>query len=66
MNSFTINMRSSTQAQKARAYLAKMGIRGTVERVSGKGGCRFSLRVNGNRGEVCALLSSIGIPCDIS
>lgn len=66
MNSFTINMRSSTQANKARVYLFRMGIPSRIERVSGRGGCRFLLRVRGNRGEVCALLSSVGIPCDIS
>lgn len=32
------------------------------------GGCGFSLKIidnNTNKAEVCALLSSIGVPCDI-
>lgn len=66
MNSFNINMKSSTQAYKARSVLARGGFRSVVERTHGKNGCSFALRVYGNRGEVCALLSAAGIPCDIS
>lgn len=67
MNSFTINMRNQTQALKARSMLARMGIRSMVERTHGRNGCMFRLRVfTGRKGEVCALLSKAGIPCDIS
>ncbi|MBE6888606.1 MAG: hypothetical protein E7485_01130 [Ruminococcaceae bacterium] len=67
MDSFTINMRNSTQAHKARALLAKKGIRSTVERTHRQGaGCSFALRVYAGRREACLLLSAAGIPCDIS
>lgn len=67
MESFTINMTNSTQAYKARAVLAKHGIRSMVERTHRpRTGCSFRLRVFGREKEVCSLLRSVGIPCDIS
>ncbi len=69
MNFFIINTKSSTQAEKARAFLAKNGIKSTVERTfGGRGGCGFALKIYGEREKVCALLPKIGINCwnDIS
>lgn len=71
MNSFNIYMRSFTQAEKARSFLAGNGIRSIVERgYAGAGrGCGFSLRVfegKADRNEVCRLLARININCDIS
>lgn len=64
----TVNIKSFTAAQKALRYLQKHGIRCVVERVFGKAGCGFALKItdrNTNKAEVCALLGSIGVPCDI-
>lgn len=66
MNSFTINMRNSTQAYRARAVLSRRRIPAAVERSHSNRGCSFRLRVHGDRKEVCALLAAAGIPCDIS
>ena len=67
MDSFTINMKNSTQAYKAQTLLARRGIRSRVERTQHPHkGCSFALRVYGREKEVCALLRSAGIPCDIS
>lgn len=64
---FYIKMKSATQAEKARVFLMRNGIRSSAERVAGKGGCTFRLRVmSDSTGEVCRLLSTIGISCDIS
>ncbi|MGN0648902.1 MAG: hypothetical protein ACI4KM_00550 [Oscillospiraceae bacterium] len=63
---FYIKMKSATQAEKARVFLMRNGIRSSAERVAGKGGCSFRLRVFSDRkGEVCSLLSDIGISCDL-
>lgn len=64
----TVNIKSFTAAQKSLRHLQKHGIRCVVERGFGSAGCGFVLRVtdrNANKAEVCALLSSIGVPCDI-
>ncbi len=64
----TVNIKSFTSAQKALKFLQRNGIRCIVERGFGNTGCGFVLRVtdkNANKAEVCALLSSIGVPCDI-
>lgn len=67
MDSFTINMPNSTVAFKARALLSRYHIPSVVERTHNKRtGCVFALRVMGSRNKVCALLSSAGIPCDLS
>ncbi len=67
MDSFTINMKNQTQAQKARMLLARKGIRSIVEHTHRRGqGCSFALKVYGGRKEVCMLLGAAGIPCDIS
>ncbi len=64
----TVNIKSFTAAQKALRTLQKHGIRCVLERVFGNAGCGFALRVtdkNANKAEVCALLDSIGVQCDI-
>ena len=63
---FYIKMKSATQAEKARVFLMRNGIRSSAERVTGKGGCSFRLHIFSDRkGEVCSLLSNIGISCDL-
>lgn len=49
MKYFIINTRSMTQAEKIRLYLAGNGIKSTVERVTGRGGCTFVLKIFGDR-----------------
>lgn len=65
MNHFTINTESMTQAEKARVFLARHGIRNRVERTVGRGGCSFSLRIFGEREKVCPLLAQIGVSCGL-
>ena len=65
----TVYIKSFTQAQRALRHLQKHGIRCKVERSHGSAGCGFALKVidnNANKAEVCALLGSIGVACDIS
>ena len=65
----TVYIKSFTAAQRALKHLQRQGIRCTVERSFGSAGCGFALKVtdkNANKAEVCALLSSIGVSCDIS
>ena len=68
-----IYVRSFTQAQKARDFLSRRGIRCMIERTQTRGkGCGFMLHITGSHGgtisreEVCSLLGEIGIDCDIS
>lgn len=63
---FYIKMKSATQAEKARVFLMRNGIRSETQRVTGKGGCAFMLHVfSDSKGEVCSLLSNTGISCDL-
>lgn len=63
---FIINVKSMTQAEKARLFLARHGIKSAVQRTTGRGGCSFTLRIYGEPGQVCPLLSQAGVSCDIS
>lgn len=63
MKYFIINTRSMTQAEKIRLYLAGNGIKSTVERVTGRGGCTFVLKIFGDRETVCPLLLKTGVSC---
>ena len=65
MKYFIINTRSMTQAEKIRLYLAGNGIKSTVERVTGRGGCTFVLKIFVDRETVCPLLLKIGVSCGI-
>lgn len=63
-----IYIKSFTQAQKALSYLQRHGIRCIIERSFGRSGCGFALKVTDKsvgQAEVCALLGSIGVSCDI-
>lgn len=65
----TVYIKSFTAAQRALKHLQRHGIRCMIERSFGSAGCGFTLKVtdkNANKAEVCALLSSIGVSCDIS
>ena len=72
MNNLIIDMKSLTQAEKARAFLMKKNIPCVVERSFGNSssGCGFVLRILGgaevSRGEVCTLLKMGGVNCAIS
>lgn len=65
MNFFIINARSMTQAEKARLFLARNGIRSVVQRTTRKNGCMFTLKIFGDEKAVCPMLSRVGISCDI-
>ncbi|MCM1165759.1 MAG: hypothetical protein NC299_09520 [Lachnospiraceae bacterium] len=64
-----IYIKSFTHARKAMSFLQKHGIRCIVERgFDNRAGCGFALKVtdkNASEAEVCALLGSIGVSCDI-
>lgn len=65
---FTVNIKSFTAASRALKFLQKNGVRCTLERSFGREGCGFALKITDNstnKAEVCAMLSSIGVPCDI-
>lgn len=65
-----IYIKSFTHARKALSFLQKHGIRCIIERsFDNRAGCGFALKVTDNnvsRAEVCALLGSIGVDCDLS
>ena len=63
MNFFDINVESRTRAEKAKVLLMRNNIRSTVLRTTGRGGCRFSLRIFSDRETACPILSRSGISC---
>ena len=65
----TVYIKTFTAAKRGLKFLQKNGIRCTMERSFGREGCGFALKISDqktNKAEVCALLSSVGVSCDLS
>lgn len=54
-------MKSYTEAMRGKNYLESLNINSSVEKISGKGGCSFVIRVKGDPERAVRLLSTAGI-----
>lgn len=54
-------MKSYTEAMRGKNYLEGLNINSSVEKISGKGGCSFVIRVKGDPERAVRLLSTAGI-----
>lgn len=66
MKASLIILNTMTQCIKAQKYLIGLGIKASVERITGintKTGCGYGVRVYENPDKVCRLLVNIGINC---
>ncbi len=54
---------SFTSAGRARRYLQSLKIKSRVEKISGRNGCTFGIRVYEDAEKICRLLSNVNIAC---
>lgn len=54
-------MKSYTEAMRGKNYLEGLNINSSVEKISGKGGCSFVIRVKGDPERAVRLLGTAGI-----
>ena len=61
MEIWLLSVKSYTEAIRGKNYLEGLNINSSVEKISGKGGCSFVIRVKGDPERAVRLLSTAGI-----
>lgn len=61
MEIWLLSVKSYTEAMRGKNYLESLNINSSVEKISGKGGCSFVIRVKGDPERAVRLLSTAGI-----
>lgn len=61
MEIWLLSVKSYTEAMRGKNYLEGLNINCRVEKISGKGGCGFVIRVKGNPERAVRLLATAGI-----
>lgn len=61
MEIWLLSVKSYTEAMRGKNYLEGLNINSSVEKISGKGGCSFVIRVKGDPERAVRLLSTAGI-----
>lgn len=61
MEIWLLSVKSYTEAMRGKNYLAGLNINSSVEKISGKGGCSFVIRVKGDPERAVRLLGTAGI-----
>lgn len=61
MEIWYLSVKSYTEAMRGKNYLSGLNINCSVEKISGKGGCGFVIRVKGDPERAVRLLGTAGI-----
>lgn len=61
MEIWLLTVKSYTEAIRGRNFLQSLNIKSSVEKVGGKGGCTYGIKVNGSSDRASRLLSTAGI-----
>lgn len=61
MEIWYLSVKSYTEAMRGKSYLEGLNINCSVEKISGKGGCGFVIKVKGDPERAIRLLSTAGI-----
>lgn len=61
MEIWLLSVKSYTEAMRGKNYLEGLNINCSVEKISGKGGCGFVIRVKGDAERAVRLLGTAGI-----
>lgn len=61
MEIWLLTVKSYTEAMKGRNFLQSLNINSSVEKVGGKGGCTYALRVKGSSERAIRLLGTVGV-----
>ncbi len=61
MEVWLLTVKSYTEAIRGRNFLQGVNINGNVEKISGRGGCTFAIRIKGDPNRASRLLSTVGV-----
>lgn len=61
MEVWLLTVKSYTEAIRGRNFLQGVNINGSVEKISGRGGCTFAIRIKGDPNRASRLLGTVGV-----
>lgn len=61
MEVWLLTVKSYTEAMRGKSFLQGVNIKSSVEKISGRGGCTFVIRITGDPNRASRLLSTVGI-----
>lgn len=61
MDVWLLTVKNYTEAIRGRNFLRGVNINGSVEKISGRGGCTFAIRINGDPNRASRLLGTVGV-----
>ena len=61
MEVWLLTVKNYTEAIRGRNFLQGVNIQGSVEKISGRGGCTFAIRIKGDPNSASRLLGTVGV-----
>lgn len=61
MEIWLLTVKSYTEAMKGRNFLQSLNINSSVEKIGGRGGCTYAIRVKGSPERASRLLGTVGV-----
>lgn len=61
MGIWLLTVKSYTEAMKGRNFLQSLNINSSVEKIGGRGGCTYAIRVKGSPERASRLLGTVGV-----
>lgn len=61
METWLLTVKSYTDAMRGKRFLEGLNIKGSVEKISGRGGCTYAVRIKGDPNRASRLLGTVGI-----
>lgn len=61
MEIWLLTVKSYTDAMRGKQFLDSLNIKGSVEKISGRGGCTYAVRIKGDPNRASRLLGTVGV-----
>ena len=61
MDVWLLTVKNYTDAVKGKNFLSGVNIDSSVEKISGRGGCTYAIRIKGDPNKASRLLSTVGV-----
>ena len=61
MEVWLLTVKNYTEAIRGRNFFQGVNIQGSVEKISGRGGCTFAIRIKGDPNRASRLLGTVGV-----
>lgn len=61
METWLLTVKSYTEAMRGKKFLDGLNIKSSVEKISGRGGCTYAVRIKGDPNRASRLLGTVGV-----